>query len=74
MLHTLMALLLSFSCSMLLEQLTQLQLLQNSPLAKQSQYLQSQAVITILHQLSLDKKCNFPTRNKELSLSTSQRF
>ena len=37
--HTLMALLRSFSCSMLLEQLTQLQLLQNSPLAKQSQYL-----------------------------------
>ena len=37
--QTLMALLLSFSWSILLEQLTQLQLLQNSPFAKQSQYL-----------------------------------
>ena len=37
---TLIALLLSFSCSILLKQVTQLQLLQNSPLAKQSQYLE----------------------------------
>lgn len=37
---TLMALRRSVSCSRLLKQLLQLQLLQNSPFAKQSQYLE----------------------------------
>lgn len=46
---TLMALLLSCSCSILLEQLLQLQLLQNSPFAKQSQYLQQIRMECLYH-------------------------
>lgn len=42
---TLMALRRSVSCSRLLKQLLQLQLLQNSPLAKQSQYLKDKATL-----------------------------
>ena len=47
---TFMALSRSVSCSRLLKQLLQLQLLQNSPFAKQSQYLRNETIQIVISQ------------------------